>query len=84
MLNTAEHEHFSANMKMPAVVGIFIFVSIENFMLIGVEHEKSFITLGPEYCIYPKYLDTFIPNHTNDFISFEQLGPEVLMANSVD
>ena len=28
-------------------VGIFIFISRENFMLSWVEHEKSFITLGP-------------------------------------
>ena len=36
------------NMKMPTVVGIFIFISRENFMLSGVEHEKSFITSRPE------------------------------------
>ena len=35
------------NMKMPTIVGIFIFISRENLMLSGVEHEKSFITLGP-------------------------------------
>ena len=50
MLNTAEHETFSANkyenanklsmkfsllinMKMPTIVGIFIFISRESFML---------------------------------------------------
>ena len=41
-------------MKMPmsvnkyenATVGIFIFISRENFMLSSVEHEKSFITSG--------------------------------------
>ena len=36
------------NMKMPTIVGIFIFISKENFMLSWVEHEKSFITLGPD------------------------------------
>ena len=37
------------NMKMPTllVVGIFIFISRENFMLSSVEHEKRFITLEP-------------------------------------
>ena len=32
------------NMKMPTIVGIFIFISRENYMLSCVEHEKSFIT----------------------------------------
>ena len=36
------------NMKMPTIVGIFIFISRENFMLNWVEHEKSFITSGPD------------------------------------
>ena len=35
-------------MKMPTIVGIFIFISRENFMLSWVEHEKSSITLGPD------------------------------------
>ena len=38
-------------MKMPTIVGIFIFISRENFMLSWIEHEKSFITLGPRGCI---------------------------------
>ena len=33
LLNSAEHEIFSANMKMPIIVGIFIYISRENFML---------------------------------------------------
>ena len=34
LLNIAEHENFSANkLKMPTIVGIFIFISRENFML---------------------------------------------------
>ena len=33
-------------MKMPTIVGIFIFISRENFMLIWVEHEKKFDNLG--------------------------------------
>ena len=31
---------------MPTIVGIFIFISRENFMLSGVEHEKKFYNLG--------------------------------------
>ena len=34
-------------MKMPTIVGIFISISRENSLLSLVEHEKSFITLGP-------------------------------------
>ena len=37
------------NMKMPTIVGIFIFISRENFMLGRDEHEKSFITFGPSF-----------------------------------
>ena len=37
LLNSAKHESFSVNkyenMKMPAIVGIFIFISIQSFML---------------------------------------------------
>ena len=35
-------------MKMPTIVGIFIFSSRENFMLSWVKHEIFFITLGPK------------------------------------
>ena len=38
------------NVKMPTIVGIFIFMDRKIFMLSWVEHEKSFITSGPE-CI---------------------------------
>ena len=40
VLKIAEHENVSANMKMPTIYGIFIFVSRENFMLSWVEHEN--------------------------------------------
>ena len=33
MLNIAEHENFSVNMKMATIAGLFIFISRENFML---------------------------------------------------
>ena len=39
------------NMKMPTLVGIFIFISSENFLLGGGENEKSFITSGPDLVI---------------------------------
>ena len=35
------------NVKMPTIVGILSFMSRKNFMLSRVEHEKSFITVGP-------------------------------------
>ena len=35
------------NVKMPTIVGILTFMSGKIFMLNSVEHEKSFITLGP-------------------------------------
>ena len=34
------------NMKMPTIVGIFIFISREMFVLSWPEHEKRFITSG--------------------------------------
>ena len=36
------------NVKMPTIVGILTFMSKINFVLSSVEHEKSFITLGPD------------------------------------
>ena len=49
LLNIAEHENFSANKYENAtIVGIFIFISGENFMLSWVEHEKSFISSEPD------------------------------------
>ena len=37
------------NMKMPTIVGIFILISRENFMLSYVEHEKRLITSGSDF-----------------------------------
>ena len=34
------------NMKMPTIVGIFIFINRDNFMLRSAEHEKIYITSG--------------------------------------
>ena len=54
-------------MKMPTI-GIFVFISKENFMLSGVEHEKSFITSGPgNYIIDPDMLLIFRPNSIGSF-----------------
>ena len=36
------------NVKMPTIIGILIFMSRKNFMLSLVEHEKGFITSGPD------------------------------------
>ena len=36
------------NVKIPTVVGILTFMSMKKFMLSSVEHEKTFITLGPD------------------------------------
>ena len=48
MLNIAEHEILFANRyKNATIVGIFIFISRENFMLSRVYHGKSSITSGP-------------------------------------
>ena len=45
------------NVKMPTIVGILIFMSRKNFMLCLVEHEKSFITLGPGFvCMYKEII----------------------------
>ena len=63
MPNSAEHEiSLLINMKMPtkeismfskkeiAMFSNLIFISKTNFMLSWVEHEKSFITPGPDQC----------------------------------
>ena len=46
LLNIVEHEIFSAN-KYENVVGIFIFISRENFMFSWIEHEKKITTSEP-------------------------------------
>ena len=44
------------NVKMPTVVGILTFMSRKNFMLNGVEHEKSFITSGPDLALFGNHI----------------------------
>ena len=46
------------NVKMPTIVGILTFMSRINFDLSWVEHEKSFITLGPELQVNTIFLQT--------------------------
>ena len=38
-------------MKMPTIVGIFKFISRENFMLSWIEHENFFIASGPKLTV---------------------------------
>ena len=45
------------NVKMPTIVGILTFMSMINFMLSWVEHEKSFITSGPGLLMTDSYHD---------------------------
>ena len=78
MLNSAEHEIFSAmfSKKEFAIVSYLRFISMKNSMLSWGEHEKSFITSGPDcaalltdlvlYCICPK--DTFLHGLSRIFI----------------
>ena len=66
LLNFAEHENFSANKY--EIVGVFIFISRENFTLSWVEHEKSFITLGPNHQV-------FLPFEIGDFFTSNMLSP---------
>ena len=45
------------NMKMPTIVGIFIFISRETFFMLNrVEQEKSFIKSGPGKCVLHTHL----------------------------
>ena len=37
------------NVDMPTIVGILTFMGKKNFMLSSVEHEKTFITSGPDW-----------------------------------
>ena len=51
------------NIKMPLIVGIFIFISRENFMFSWVEHEKSHNLRAWVFCICPKHPFFFIVWH---------------------
>ena len=45
--------------EMPTVVDISTFMSRKIFMLICVEHEKSFITFGPDFQRFHFYRTAF-------------------------
>ena len=47
------------NVKMPTLVGILTFMSMINFMLGSVEHEKRFITSGPDFNLRCTDMPTF-------------------------
>ena len=59
MLNSAEHAQLSwAWKKFQNFISILRFISKTNFMLSWVEHEKSFITSGPDVSLmrYPRQI----------------------------
>ena len=51
------------NVKMPTIVGILIFMSRKNFMLNSVEHEKSFITSGPDESCWGRCRDKILDRY---------------------
>ena len=58
------------NMKMQTLIGIFIFISREIFMLSSVEHEKSFITSGPDlsfHCLLEEASDLWLVRLFKEF-----------------
>ena len=80
MLNSAEHENFSANKyenankfscsarfskKELAIDSNLRIISTKSFMLSSVQHEKSFITSGPGYT---EYLIVILKTHQNTFL----------------
>ena len=66
------------NVKMPTVVGILIFMSRKNLMLNSVEHEKSFLTLGPDIQIKGHNSDRKSPIVTQ--IKYDQCQEVITMS----
>ena len=61
------------NMKMPTIIGIFIFINRENFMLNPVLHKRNFITSGPNKRLwYTEFYSTL----SNDSHAQERLLPD--------
>ena len=56
------------NVKMPTMVGILTFMSRINFVLSWVEHEKSFITSGPDLQIKEVNADFFFHSWTKTYV----------------
>ena len=72
MLILAEKLSMLINMKMPTIVGIFIFISRENFMLSRVSMNNFFLTSGPGINIY-----MFLIRHFLFLFFAEMAGPTV-------
>ena len=98
MLNSAEHEIFSAikyenanyaqlclagkNLQLLVISNLRI-ISRTNFMLSWVEHEKSFITLGPGAWFNPfSPADQMGPAHLG--LQIDGLSVTAFWANSAD
>ena len=52
------------NAKMPIIVGILTFMSMIKFKVSSVEHEKGFITSGPDRTSVCFHLGCYIPVYT--------------------
>ena len=48
-------------MKMPTIVGIFIFIGRENFMLSRIEQEKRYTNSRPDLAVHPYSLFRTFP-----------------------
>ena len=59
------------NVKLPTIVGILIFMSRIDFVLSGVEYEKSFITSGPDKKISIN-CDHFLIYHLNNVLGTQK------------
>ena len=60
---------YGSILKIPLILAILIFMSNLNIMLSCVEHEKSFITLGPGR--NPE--DLFSHNEAHIYLDFQQV-----------
>ena len=58
------------NVKMAVIVAILTFMSMINFMLSWVEHEKSFITSGTGFLIDSQLLVRLPPYYWQICLSF--------------
>ena len=65
------------NVKMPTIVGILTFMSRINFVLSCVEHEKSFITSGPENSTVQSLYNTPHYNTDLDITHCHVFGPKL-------
>ena len=69
MLNSAEHEIvYAKNMKMPTIVGIFIFISRENSMLSYILQEQIVVVNNLRFISRPNFMLSWI-EHEKCFIT---------------